>query len=82
MLMLYLGWLSNLALFIFCIELFSIAGHTLGSRQPRRTGSGRTAGCCLSMTDGRLLRTSPWTRMRAASKLALGRKQRMRVAGS
>ena len=51
-------------------------------RQPKRIGSSRTAGCCLSRSDGHLLRTSPLIHKRAASRLALGRKQRMRVAGS
>ena len=50
--------------------------------RPRRIGSGRTVGCCLSRSDGRLWRMSPLSRTMAVSRLALGRKQRTMVGGS
>lgn len=70
---------------LFRFKLSSIVVRTLLPRRLRRIGSGRIVGCCCccwSKFDGRLLRTSPLSHKMAVSRLALGRKQRMMVAGS
>lgn len=61
--------------------------RSLRPRRLMRIGSGRTVGCCCCCCwqrkfDGRLWRKSPSIRMTVVSRLALGRKQRIGVAGS